>query len=412
MASSLTTFAFAIKDRYTQKKVENLTLADRPFLAMVPKDESFQGDTTHIPLIHGNPQGIAGASLSVAQTNATNVVGKKFQLTVGDYQGSVSIGDKAIKASRGNEGAFLRNKAAEIDGLYEQMADNLATYSYGNGGNSIGVISVLGTDDITLVDASDSLFLEEGMEIVFSTADGEDSGDSLIASGANALVTAVNREDGVISFTAGELASVTGLAVTDFMFREGDFKGDTSTVILFGLRAFLTNTSTPNVLYGMTRTSDPQRLAGSRVPAADIAGRNIEERLQILGSYMIGRYKGPGPTHGFMNPEDWQNLAIALQSRIVAKPDTSTRFGFMALEVIMGGKQVKIYPDRFCPKGIFFALKMNNWKMHSMNKLIHPISEDGLSVLRASTTNDYEHRLVSYPALCTDAPGWSGRVAL
>ena len=111
--STIETFAFAIKDRFDKvSHVENLTLAERPLLAMIDKDEDFQGDGTHIPLIHGNPQGIASSSLAQAQTSKSNVLGKKFILTAGDYQGSVDIGDKVITASRGNPGAFLHNKAA------------------------------------------------------------------------------------------------------------------------------------------------------------------------------------------------------------------------------------------------------------------------------------------------------------
>jgi hypothetical protein len=111
-----------------------------------------------------------------------------------------------------------------------------------------------------------------------------------------------------------------------------------------------------------------------------------------------------------MNPEDWANLEVALAGRIQAKEDDSTRFGYMTLDCIIGGNRVKIYHDRFCPKGVGFALRMKNWKLGSMTKLIHPIEEDGLVVVRGATANDYEHRLISYPALWTNAPGFSGRV--
>lgn len=410
MASDFTTFAFAIKDRYDKvDHVENLTLAERPLLAMLNKDETFQGDGTHVPLIYGNPQGIAASNLATAQTNATNVVGKKFILTAGDYNGSVSMGDKVITASRGNPGAFLRNKSQEMDGLYEQMADNLATYAYGNSGNSIAVIDSVSTNDITLTEASQTINFEVGMNLVLSADDGSDTGHTVRAGSAE--VTAVDRENGVV--TVDSFAGITGGTAGDFIFREGDFRGNTGTFIFHGLQDFLWPDSSPTTIYSMNRSDDPVRLAGSRVPAADIAGLNVEERIQILGSYMTGRYKGPGATHGFMNPEDWQNLSIALQSRGVRPlKDDSTKFGFMALEVVMGGKLVKIYPDRFCPRGTFFALRLKDWTMHSMEKLIHPISQDGLTLLRDTSTNSYEYRVVSYPALCCVAPGWSGRVAL
>lgn len=409
-ASTLTTFDFALKERYTQTKIENLTLAERPLMAMLPKDEDFQGDVMPIPLIHANPQGMAGSSLATAQAGMTNAVGKKFNVTAGDYFAAVELGDKVLKASRGNPGAFLQNKAVEIDGLYEQVADNLETYCFGNGGGSIGRRASLAGQVITLTTPQDAVNFEEGMIITASANDGSDTAHTIKAGTAGA-VTAVNRSGGTVTVT--NIAGITGHADNDYLFRSGDFKGNTSVQIIAGLGAFIWSDESPPVLYGMTRTSDTQRLAGCRVASADLNGKGNEERIQLLGAYMTGRFKGPGPTHGFLNSEDWQNLAISLQSR-GTRPlkDDSTRFGFMTLEVVMGGKLVKLYPAARCPKGTAFFLRMQNWKLSSMLGLIHHLNGDGLTMLRKATTNDYEYRLVSYPALWTNAPGYNGRVAL
>src|SRR3972149_1443510 len=100
MPSTLTTFDFALKERYAGQYPESLIFSDRPFLGTVAKDEDFTGDPMPIPLIHAAPQGIAGASLATAQTASTNLVGKKFNLVVGDYYGTVDIGDKVMVLSR------------------------------------------------------------------------------------------------------------------------------------------------------------------------------------------------------------------------------------------------------------------------------------------------------------------------
>jgi hypothetical protein len=413
MPSTLSTFDFALKERYTPETVEDLTMKDHVFLAHVKKNESFSGDALNVPVIAVNPQGIAGSSLAVAQTNSTNLGGFKFQLTVGDYRGSVSIGDKVIKASRGQEGAFLRNQIAEVDGLYAQMAENLATYCYSNGGNSLGAIGTLNTNSIVLSDTSQIVNFEVGMQCVFSSGDGSSTGHSLRASGANALVTAVDRETGTITFTTGELAAVTSLAAADYIFREGDFVGNTGVAIFAGLGAFITATNSPAALYGMTRTSDPARLAGIRVPSADVAGRSIDERLQRLAVYMTGRNKGPGGDKVYLNPEDWQNLHNALGSRVVIKNDEhNVRWGFDGIQMVLAGRTCMVYSDRHCPKGVGWILLSKTWTMHSMGKLIHRVNGDGLESLRAGTANDYEIRLISYPALCTNAPGYNGRVSL
>lgn len=410
MTSSLTTFSFAMKDRYNKASfVENLTLAESPLMAKITKDTDFAGDGTHIPLIYGNPQGVSGGlsrAQTVSATTGGNIRGAKFILRAGDYDGSVSIDDKILKESRNNMGAFLDNKAAEIDGLYTQMASDLATYLYGNSGNSIGRVASVASLVVTLTEPTQAMNFEVGMQLERNTVDGSDG--TTAATAETYTVTAVDRENGTVTVDA-----TTNLVATNFLFRKGAYRGNTGNFVFHGLQDFLWPDNAPATIYSMVRTADPQRLAGCRVPAADIAGMSIEDRLQTLGTYMTGRYKGPGASDIYLNPEDWTSLQIALQAR-GTRPlkDDSTRFGFQSLEAVIGGVMVKIYPDRYCPKGLAFALRMKNWKLHSVKELIHPIEEDGLTILRGATANAYEYRLVSYPALCTNAPGFSGRVAL
>src|SRR5690606_1276177 len=109
---------------------------------------------------------------------------------------------------------------------------------------------------------------------------------------------------------------------------------------------------------------------------------------------------------------DWTRLSLSMQTKGY-RPlnDADTKFGYMAIEGVIGGKMVKMYPDRFCPKGHAFLLRMQNWTLHSMGRLIQPLEEDGLVLLRNATENSYEYRLVGYPAMSTNAPGNSGRVS-
>lgn len=409
MGSTLTTWSNMLKARYTKEKVENLTEADRPLLSMLRKDTEQQGSSLEVPLLHVNPQGIAGSTVAVAQTNATNVVAKKFSMTCGDYFGSVYIGDKVIKASRGNPGAFLENKVAETDGLYEQMSDNLAIYAWGNGGGSLGVRASASTNVITLTDPAQTLNFEEGMTVVASANDGSDSSHALRT--GSTTVASVERDAGTVTLTSA--AGITSFANNDNLFRQGDFFGNTGTIVMRGIQAFIPSSNPTTTLWGMTRTGDPQRLAGCRVAAADYTAKTIDERIRVLGSYMSGRYKTPGATAGFLHPEDWTTLETVMGARgIRPLQDSNTKFGFMKIDVVMGGRVVSIYPDRYCPKGTFFALRLQNWWLSSMGPLLSPMEEDGLVLLRAATSMDYEYRLVSYPILACNAPGYNGRVPL
>jgi hypothetical protein len=409
MGSTLTTWSNMLKARYTKEKVENLTQADRPLLAMLRKDTEQQGSSLEVPLLHVNPQGIAGSGIATAQTSATNMVAKKFSMTCGDYFGSVYIGDKVIKASRGNPGAFLENKVAETDGLYDQMSDDLAVYIWGNGGNTIGQRASASTNVITLSSPEQTLNFEEGMTIGASVGDGSNGTDAPRA--GTTTVASVQREAGTVTLTSA--AAITSFADNDYLFRQGDFFGNTGTVVLKGVQAFITATGVPAALWGMTRTGDPQRLAGCRVPTADYTAKTIDERCRILGSYMSGRYKTPGATAAFLHPEDWTTLETVMGARgIRPLQESNTKFGFMKIDVVMGGRVVSIYPDRYCPKGTMFALRMQNWWLSSMGELLSPMEEDGLVLLRGSNTMDYEYRLVGYPILACNAPGYNGRVPL
>lgn len=408
MPSTLTTFDFAIKERYAGQYPESLMFADRPLLGSLAKDEDFTGDPMPIPLIQGAPQGIAGASLATAQTASSNVVGRKFNLVVGDYFGTVDIGDKVMTLSRNNPGAFLENKAIETDSLYEQMADNIALYAFGNGGGRLGVIATQAAPPVMVLTAADNTIgFEVGMILSASANDGSDAAHVLLA--GTATVTAVDRSAGTVTVNAIPAAWINGSS----LFRSGDFRGNTTVNITEGLGSFVWVDNTPPVLLGMTRTSDPQRLAGCRVPTADIAGLNIEERIQILLSRMVGRFKGKGADAVYLHPEDWQRLSIGLQSRGErALKDDSTQWGYNYLQVLAGGKVAKVYADRFAPRSVQWALYMKSWKLYSALKLIHPQAGDGLQMLRRATTTDYEFRLISYPGLVTNAPGWNGRSAV
>src|SRR5678816_2851029 len=181
MASTLTTYDFAMQIRYTPKKVEDLTLAERPCLGMIQKRTDFAGKSEDIPILHVNPQGVAGKDRATAQTNATNVKGKFFLVTIGEYFGSVDIGDKVLKASRKNPGAFMQNQTIETDGLYEQMADSMCIYMTGNGGNAIGKRASISGNIVTLSAPESVRFFEEGMTIVASANDGSTATDTLRA---------------------------------------------------------------------------------------------------------------------------------------------------------------------------------------------------------------------------------------
>lgn len=414
MGSTLTTFDALLKERYIDSsKVEELIYPENPLLGMLEKrgDTGMVGDTMPVPIFTGLPQGL-GFGFTQAQANATNIKASKFNITAGSYHGVVEIGDKVLMASRTNQGAFLENKRVEIDGLYEQAGENLSLYCWGNGGQALGRLATLATNDFTLTQDEQAQNFEIGMTVVASTGDGSTATDALQT--GSTTISAINRGTGSGSVTSA--AAITTLAAGQFLFRQSDFFGNQGSIVIVGVPAFVTATDAPPDLWGIlaaTRATDPQRFAGCRVNSTLIQGKNFEERIKILLAQMTGRFKAKPPTAGFMHPEDFQVLETGLMARgLRALEDESTKFGYMKVDVIGGGARVPIYCDRHCPKGTFFALRLEDWWISSMGELLHPQNGDGMEMLRRDASTDYEFRLLSYPLLACRAPKNNGRVSL
>lgn len=410
MPLSLTTYDSLLKRRFTPQKVADLTEADRPLMARIKKDPSFSGSAMQVPLIYGRPQGIAAQSLAIAQGATSNVLPKNFLVTIADYFGTVDISSKVMLASRDNPGAFISSKTADIDGLYEQMADDTHQLLWGNGGGALGRRASASTNVITLTERTQVYAFEVGMTIAASSADGTGGADAIRV--GQTTVASRDPENGTITLTSA--AAITSFADNDYLFRYGDFVGATGTNLIQGVQAYIPSTSASIAnLFGMVRSTDPIKLGGSRIISSLLTGLGPEERIKKLGATMTGDYKMKCFDTGYMNPQDWQNLEIALNSRGIRQlTDDKTRFGFNVLQVGVAGTLVTIYPDRCVPKGTFFGLRQDTWTLWSMTEWLHPLAGDGLTMLRKSTTNDYEYRLESFPQLGQNAPGWNGRVPL
>jgi hypothetical protein len=417
MGSTASTFRALLKERYLNSNlIEKLTYPSNTLLSMLTKkgDEGFVGFQLPVPIVTGNPQGLSG-TFTTAQTNNTNIVASQWAINAGDYFGVVLIGDKVFKLSRSNQGAYLENKRTEIDGLYEQAGDNMSKYAWGNGGGALGRRASINSNTVTLANPADACNFEVGMLVVASANDGSVSTDSL-RGGTSTSVTGVNRALGTV--TLSNAAAITTFSDGDYLFREGDFFGTTGNIVLKGVQCFITATDVPMDLWGITsatRITDLQRYSGCRVNPDEIAGKTYEERIQYLFALMTGRYKSKAPTAGFLHPEDFQALSTLLSARgIRPLEDKNTQFGFMKIDIMTPAGAVPIYTDRHCPKGEFFALRMEDWWISSVGELFSPQSVDGNSgdLLRRATSTDFEFRLISYPALVNRAPKNSGRVPL
>lgn len=421
MTQSVTSFQAFLKTRYTPEHVKNVTEHERLMYARTPKDPNCSGEEFDVPIIISNPQGI-GATRTIVQTAqalatpGSNILGKKWRLTFGDYKAGVVVDEKTIRAARDDMGAFLRAKGAELDALLEGLADHYATLQQGDSGHSLGSFTE-SSGVCTLVNKDDIVNFSLGMMVQASANDGTSTGHSLLGSGSIGYVIAIDFNAGTFTVSAtdnGSAGTPSGWTGTMYAFRNGDFGGGaTPNVFFHGLGAWLTTAAPSSTsFYGLDRTLSTA-LQGVRLLTADTSGAGIEQRLKRLVTRMVGRFGGPGPSEIYLNPEKWQSLADSLEARGQRPLDGKmATFGYKALSLTAGGKSVEVYSDRFTPFATAWALSMKNWKFRSYGPLIDIMRGDGNEMLRQTTTDTYEVRVVSFPNFATDVPCYSGRVAM
>ncbi len=401
MASlDMTSFDAALKQHYTNDRIENMVYSDNPLLALLPKYEQFGGKNLPIDVIHGNPQG-RSATFATAQANKTASKIVAFTLTRNSDYSLASISNEVIEASKGNANAFMEAATTEIDGAINAAVRSLAIALYGSGSGKIGRVTTGSTGtSITLTEANDVTNFEVGMEIVFSTADG----GGAVKSGS-VTVTGINRDTGVLTVDAqSAIASGSGTATNDYIFVQGDYDSK-----LKGLAAWLPSSAPgATAFFGVDRSVDASRLGGIRY---DGSSEPIEEAL--IGAAARVAREGGKPTHCFMNYSKFAELEKALGSKVqYVDLKASADIGFRGIMINGPRGPIKVIPDQNCPSGVAYMLQLDVWKLYSLGKAPKILDSDGLKMLRESSADAVEVRVGYYAQLGCRAPGFNARVAL
>ena len=285
---------------------------------------------------------------------------------------------------------------------------------------------------ITLDDPTSVIRFPIGCTLQVSANPGNATSDSLIDSGAIGYMFAKDENLGTLQVATSGANAAAGTAhtpgsgeawynsgATIYIFRQGDFGGGSSPNVIFkGLGGWLPPTAPvlgADSWYGVDRGIAPAQLAGFRLLAADVAGMSIRKRIKRAVAVINNRGTTPGITHVILNGEKWQDLANEMEAQGIRILEGQKQYGFgtNSIALAAGGKVVEVIGDRAAPYATGYALTMpkdgSNVQMKSIDAFPHIVREDGLEIIRGATANDYEHRIVAYPAFVIKAPGWCGR---
>ena len=392
MALNMTTFAAALKQHYTDEKIENMVYKDNPFLAMLSKYEDFGGENLKLPVKYGIPMG-RSATFADAVANKSASQLKAFLLTRKADYAIASIANETIEASKGNANAFIEAATFEIDGAIEAATRSLAVSLFGDGTGSIGVVGSLATttasnDTVTLATIQDITNFEVGMQLNFGTAI------------ANKEISSINRDTGVFI-----LSAASGATTTEAIYVDGDKDN-----MIKGLGGWLPATAptSGDSFFGVDRSADSTRLAGIRFDASSLP---LEEGL--IGAAARVAREGGKPDVCFINYNNFADLEKALGSKVsYVDVKVNPEIGFRGILIHGPRGPIKVVPDQNCPNGVAYMLQMDVWKLYSLGKAPKILDSDGLKFLRESTADAVEARIGYYAQLGCRAPGFNVRIGL
>lgn len=415
MATSTTTTNFdpAMKQIYRPENVQNLTYDTRPFFGMLAKNEGFGGRNLPIVIQYSNPAGGRSAAFATAQSNRSQLRVEDFLLTrVSDYQ-IATIDSEVIEATRGDTYAFLSALKQKIDGSFNALSDAIESFLFRSGTGSLAAIGAItanssGTSElITLAQIEEICNFELDMVLVASTADG----GALRATPGTSTVAAVDRSAGTL--LVGDLTAGTDWIANDFLYVQGDAANAGSNVKISGLAAWLPSSVTATSFFSVDRTVE-SRLAGLNHTGTS----DSMEDVCIDAQSKVGREGGKADVFIVHNAH-YRRLIKELGAKKVydeviansAKGGIAT-IGYRSVVIEGDYGPIKVVPANKCQATIGWMLTSSVWKFQTLGPATKFLMEDGLRILRQSSADGYEVRMVMRGNLSCKAPIWNCRVSL
>lgn len=423
--------------------IEDLSIRDRPALALIPKGQA-DGSTTGYPFKLSPPQGLAATRVDAQLVSSSfgtsgggnlgaNYTLGEWLMTNGRYSPTVELDDKQLDESEASGGAaYARKFVTETDGLIEMFGDVMTTYIYGEAGKSVAT-GTSSTSTFTLtgpLEDINNIFL--GMALVASAQSGATSTDDLLATSVVAYVQSVNRDAGTFvmgTSPGGGAATPTGWTGTMFLFRAGDFQGDGAAAtgtqvgvqIIESLGDWIGATVTGTTFKTVNRALDT-RLEGVRLTAAEaVAAGSIEGRAKQLGVKIQQQSGQRGTLTYVLETQQWQALADILESRSMTsikertyqgKSGRDGTFGYSAITLATNAGMCDFISDSHVKHTTMWALNLKYIKINSVGGFPEVMKGDGLKMLRKATADRYEFRLKAYSHLIMQYPPFSGRSPL
>lgn len=377
---SMTTADQALKTVYLGAISQQMNTEVNPLLAKIKQSTEDVWGKDVKRLVQYGVNGGVGAGTETGDLPAAGGNNyKQLTTTLKNLYGTISLSDKAIRASQNNAGAFVNLLTAEMDGLVKASSFNFGRMLFGDGTGVLATVEGISGLQITLNSVKN---LAVGMTVDFKDPS---TGETITGANARRIID-VDPDKKTIEVSGAILTSSTVPAGTVIAV-QGSYGRE-----LTGLGAIFKKTGT---IYGVDRSKNKWLVPYIKEEVGEISEAEIQKAIDHIEENTGGKINfivcSSGVKRAFQN-----HLATFRRNTDVME----LAGGYKAISY----NGIPIVSDRFCPEGTMYLLNTDDFTLHQLCDWKWLESEDGKVLKQIAGTPTYTATLVKYADLICTKP--------
>lgn len=416
----------ALKEIYSEAHTMSLAFVRNVLLGTLPKERS--GGDYFVQNIHTNAPGGSSATFSKAKTNGTASKMSKLNITRISMFQRIGVDLHLFLSAKKTEESIVKI-TTEFDNGFKELAAKIERRLFRSSSGKIGKVATSTTVSgatIILTDKADAFNFQPGDKLNFCATE---SGSSVRSGGTLSgilTVSSVDTDAGTVLTAGSNMSSEAGVATGDFIYQDGDYDACIS-----GLESWLPGdpatraTALSTSFFGLTRSTNPQKLGGIFVNGATLGGDINDIFIKLAAE--LSKFGGEPdlvimPIDAFTDLQRiWKTTGQPYVNVQISGTDRASNGSPIVISKIapgmkaqIGAFMVTIVPSRYCPSNRMYMLETSTWTIrHVGSKLpCFMLEEVEGEMLRLDTTGstvpEAECWLAGYTNLGCEAPGRNG----
>lgn len=376
---TLTTANNALQSFYLDAVAHQLNMETNPFLAQIKQHTAdVYGKDVKKVVRYGMNGGIGAGSEDGALPTAGSGNYLVFTSSLKNLFGTISITDKAIKASATDEGSFVNLLNEEMEHLVKSASYNFGRMLFGDGTGKLAAVSAAAMGRLT-VDSTKNI--AEGMIVDVYT-----SGGTAIVTGKR--ITAIDRDNCYVT-VEGSYSS-DSLSSASFITLQNSYKME-----LTGLGALFGTSS----IYGVSRATAACMTPYSKASVGEISENAIQTAIDTIEERSGSKINFIICSYGVKRA-----LANVLASSRRSLDTMELNGGYIA----MNFNGIPVVADRFCPDGTMYLLNTEDFGLYQLGDWDWLRGDDGGILKQVAGSPVFEATLAKYADLMCVRPCGQG----